>query len=448
MSWEALGRDPVPGDPGAVRALADRFDTVDDGAMRVFRGLHGADRSLGPQVWRGPAATSFQGELQQVTPLVVELAGAFRSARCALRRYAEVLEDAQCTARQAEAQAAEAIRSRDAAVRERNRAEQEKATHVANKVATAGRLADVRVIRAGLGVLDPAYLQVLDRYEDQMRAQHNRAAAGEADARGRERAAEHEIREGEEALQRARERAERARQEREDAARVLVAELQNNKPVGAASRLPSFGDRAHRVVDAITDVADVLEHGISKYHINGKEHSRWKPGWGGFRRILHIDARTVSKLGKLGKLLGPLGIGIEVADAARYQYRSDANRVDISDEERRARADGAGIARGTYEFVANRAIIGLFTFAGSLIPIPGVGTALGFGVGVLASELFDRIDGPLEELVTRGGAEAFGRAQRAYEQFRTLLGNEASDFAREARNTTGELWKGITKCLW
>jgi uncharacterized protein YukE len=443
MSWEALGRNPVPGDPGAVRALADRFDTVDDGAMRVFTGLHAADRSLGPQVWRGPAATSFQGELQQVTPLVVELAGAFRSARCALRRYAEVLEDAQCTARQAEAQAAEAIRSRDAAVRERNRAEQEKATHVATRVVTAGRLAEVRAIRAGLGVLDPAYLQVLDRYEDQMRSQHNRAAAGEANARARERAAEHEICEGEEALRQARERAERARQERERAARDLVDELGNNEPLAASWTLPSFGVLAEKAVDTVGGLADeVRKFGTSKYHVNREERLRWKPGWGWLRRDLHLDAKTVRLV---SRVLRVIGFGIE----GWKQYKSDANRVDISAGERAARIVGAGVVNGAYQAGKTRLITLAFTAAGTaLIPIPGVGTAVGFLVGIGVSWAVDQIDDPLEELVTRAGAEAFGRAQRAYEQFRTLLGNEASDFAREARNTTGELWKGITKCLW
>lgn len=96
-SWVLLGSDPAPGDPEALRALA-RAATRTAAAVltsaRELRGLAGDDGA-----WTGPAAEACRQRIDRLPARLEEAGQALHAAGLAIAGFAEVLDDAQRSAR-------------------------------------------------------------------------------------------------------------------------------------------------------------------------------------------------------------------------------------------------------------------------------------------------------------------------------------------------------------
>ncbi len=125
LDWSPLGGNPVPGDPGEVRRLAGKFDSIaDDVAVQVSR-LHSLAGQAGTGVWTGPAADACRPHLDKLPHLLDKVVVSYRKAGGALSAYAPRLSGAQDKAVHALRMATEAISEQASA----QSAARHKATH-------------------------------------------------------------------------------------------------------------------------------------------------------------------------------------------------------------------------------------------------------------------------------------------------------------------------------
>ncbi|MGW6445780.1 hypothetical protein [Lentzea sp. NPDC055074] len=269
MSWEALGHNPVPGDPAGVKQVAHRLGTVSLGATEASDRLDAINRGLSSAQWTGAAAEVFGRSVADLVPDLRKLSTSFTLAESALLRYADELESAQRTAAQAETDARDAGTERTGALARKAIADQESAQHrraaqAALAALTAARTAQTLAVATG----DAAGAAREQARAEQSETQRVRAGAAEAAARSRSGVAAGQIAGAEARQQAARRLAEAAREVREDAGRRAVAEIDDasdagiqNKNIGdhvgewwnGVVRSPEF-DQFLNVLDKVSDV--------------------------------------------------------------------------------------------------------------------------------------------------------------------------------------------------
>lgn len=106
--FPALGFDPAPGELGAIERLQERLGRVSTALSETRTTLDGVTRSSG--LWEGEAAEAFQGTVGELPPYLDTAVSSMTSAANALRGWHADLAVMQRTARQLEAEAAEAKR--------------------------------------------------------------------------------------------------------------------------------------------------------------------------------------------------------------------------------------------------------------------------------------------------------------------------------------------------
>lgn len=109
--WAALGGNPVPGDPDAVRQLAGALGSFADDVElnnRMLRGV--AEESLSSSLWIGPAAEAIRPKLADLPGKLDKLMTSHREASEALGTYWPRLEQAHGDALAALTKATEALR--------------------------------------------------------------------------------------------------------------------------------------------------------------------------------------------------------------------------------------------------------------------------------------------------------------------------------------------------
>jgi hypothetical protein len=109
IGWPALGGNPVPGDPLAIRASAARQHSIADKVSQQSR-LVQSVAGDGTSSWRGPAATAFRALSNDLDLVHTALVGAHRQAADALSTFAAVLANLQSQAEQLAGQANQAAR--------------------------------------------------------------------------------------------------------------------------------------------------------------------------------------------------------------------------------------------------------------------------------------------------------------------------------------------------
>jgi uncharacterized protein YukE len=109
IGWSALGGNPVPGDPLAIRASAARLHSIADKVSQQSR-LVQSVAGDGTSSWRGPAATAFRALSNDLDLVLTALVGAHRQAADALSTFAAVLATLQSQAEQLAGQANQAAR--------------------------------------------------------------------------------------------------------------------------------------------------------------------------------------------------------------------------------------------------------------------------------------------------------------------------------------------------
>src|SRR5690242_18008751 len=105
MAWEALGGDPVHGDPSAARSVAATFAAVEQRTAAIGQQLRSLGAGLGPHLWSGPAAEAFRETVVEILPRLQELSDAHGVATSAMNDYATALESARAAAARAESDA-------------------------------------------------------------------------------------------------------------------------------------------------------------------------------------------------------------------------------------------------------------------------------------------------------------------------------------------------------
>lgn len=269
MSGEALGHNPVPGDPAGVKQVARRLGTVSLDATEASDRLDAINRGLAAAQWTGDAAEAFGRSVADLVPDLRKLSTSFALAESALVRYADELESAQRTAARAETDARDAGAERAGALARKAAADQESAqhrrtAHAALVALTAARTAQSLAAATG----DVAGAAREQARAEQSETQRLRAGTAEAAARGRSGVAAGQIAGAEERLRAAQRLAESAREVREDAGRRAAAEIDDasdagiqNKNIGdqlgewwdGVVRSPEF-DHFLNVLDQVSDV--------------------------------------------------------------------------------------------------------------------------------------------------------------------------------------------------
>ncbi|MDN5854324.1 MAG: hypothetical protein L0K86_16020, partial [Actinomycetia bacterium] len=164
MSWDAVGGNPVPGDPQVARRIAAVFGIIGDEAEILTSRLHAIDGGTGPQIWRGEAANTFRDLLPKLGPDLAKLTTSHHNARQALVTYAGHLEDAQSTARRASADAGTAVSDRARATHRQEQAAAEAASQEWVFRAATIRIGEAHLKQQTVGTLDPAYAASLQHY--------------------------------------------------------------------------------------------------------------------------------------------------------------------------------------------------------------------------------------------------------------------------------------------
>lgn len=269
MSWDALGHDPVLGDPAGVKQAANRLGAVSLGATEASERLDAITRGLSTARWTGAAAEAFGTSVADLVPDLRKLSTSFTLAESALLRYADELESAQQTAARAEADERDAGTERAGALARKALADQETAQHrraaqAALVAVTSARTAQTLAAATG----DVASAAREQSRAEQNEAQRVRSNTAEATARSRSGAAAGQIAGAEARQQAARRLAESAREVREDAGRRAVSEIDSasdagiqNKGIGdhlgdgwnTLVRSPAF-DHFLNVLDNVSDV--------------------------------------------------------------------------------------------------------------------------------------------------------------------------------------------------
>lgn len=451
MSWPALGRDPVPGDPGAVRTLANRFDAVRDAAEAVVGGLRTVDSGTGSAVWRGPAAESFRDLLADAGPAVTRLSSSHGIAHDALLRYATALERAQETARRAETDGERAIADRDDARRRQGAADADAGSWASRARAAQAQWLEGQSKRAAC-IADPVYAAQLDAWLHEIASRREHFRTCESQARGRAAGAAREADAADDRLSAARALATQAARDREDAADRLADELDRASPKGDGWKgvLDAIARHGGDAIDFAGDVVGGLADKVRPY-VNGKGGVRWAKGYGVLREKFQLSASTVRNVDDILDGAGKVATFVQVVDDGTTQWFEDsADHPGRSNQEKAFRVGGAVVATTGTDLLIGRgagaagAAIG--GAIGTLIPVPVVGTVagavIGAGIGLGASWV-------LEETGAKDAIRQFGAGagSAVYEEF-TDVANTASSVIEGATDTAGDIWEGVTKWRW
>jgi uncharacterized protein YukE len=97
--WSALGGNPVPGDPGSVRAAAGVLDGIVAQVQKQTRVMNGVQAD-GTSSWQGPAANGFRSTVGALAPPLKSLVSCHQEASAALKKFAGQLTAFQTTAGQ------------------------------------------------------------------------------------------------------------------------------------------------------------------------------------------------------------------------------------------------------------------------------------------------------------------------------------------------------------
>jgi uncharacterized protein YukE/type II secretory pathway pseudopilin PulG len=415
-----------------------------------------AFRSLG-HVWSGPAAELFQDGVRALDGRFGEMADAHREAERALRTYADALERAQQTARRAEEDAARAIEDKRTAVCSRDDAEHDKTRARVGIVAAEVDRQTALVTQTATTVLVPGLAPLTDGAADEARARRDRWEALESDARSRERAAEKAIDSAEQRLDDARSLAEQARKDRLDAAKDLVKVLQDNAPRAAGKSVWTVGPLAatKSTLNGLNTAGEQLGRTPKpdpRFPDAGKDTTGRTPDATGPGKITTPEKATAPEApngaGKWLKRVGPIGDAIGGATAGSEQEAKDRDRFDISEGEKDARARGTAVANTLFGGLSSAAT---GAAAGAVVGsvVPGPGTAIGAVAGGILSFGFsgvvDHFDGPLEKRVNAAGAATGGAIYNAVDGVAERVNDAASNFGREAADTTGAVFDEIGK---
>lgn len=284
MSWEALGHDPVPGDPGVALRLSVLFGEVCDQAEQITSRLRALDAGSGPEVWRGQAADAFRDKLSEIGPDLIRMAMHHRHASEALRDFAHLLDEAQATARRAASDAGSAIVDRDAAAARRNIATRDAVASDGTALLADGRIAQARLQAATVGTLDPTYQAAMQTYEQQVAAQRDAARARASEARRRAGAAASDVASAQARVEAARRLADQAAAVRDDAARTAAARIR-------AADAPGYDDRS--LLDKVWDGASSTVRRISR----GLDDLTSRPEFQSFLNILSDIGDLMSGIG-------------------------------------------------------------------------------------------------------------------------------------------------------
>ncbi|MCE3552388.1 hypothetical protein LWC33_13065 [Pseudonocardia sp. RS11V-5] len=236
MSWEALGGNPVPGDPGVALRLASTYGEVCDQAEQITSRLRALDGGSGPEVWRGQAADAFRDKLAKIGPDLITMATHYRQASEALRDFARSLDEAQAAARRAESDAGSALIDRDAAASRRDTANRDARTADGTALFADGKIVAARAQAAIAAPLDPTYQAAMQDWERRVAAQRDAARSQAADARRRAGAAASEAAQAQARVEAAKRLAAQAEAVRDDAARTAAARIK-------AADAPGYDDR-------------------------------------------------------------------------------------------------------------------------------------------------------------------------------------------------------------
>lgn len=180
--WSALGgSDPVPGDPGAVAAMAAQLSDLADSAALQSRLVQGVG-SGSEAMWVGPAADVFRRHVGRLPGELGKLVVSYRDASEALSSYAPKLRCAQELALRAlvKARAADAaIRVAQAGVRAASQAVQ--AAQAAYDAAAAAAWAAAAAGDPSAGAGLAAAAEAVAAAEGQLQAAQQQLSAAEAD---------------------------------------------------------------------------------------------------------------------------------------------------------------------------------------------------------------------------------------------------------------------------
>jgi uncharacterized protein YukE len=237
MSWEALGGNPVPGDPGVALRLATGYGEICEQAEQITSRLRALDGGSGPEVWRGQAADAFRDKLAKVGPDLITMATHYRQASEALREFARSLDEAQATARRAEADAGSALLERDAAASRRDTANRDARSADGTALLADGKIVAARAQAAIAAPLDPTYQAAMQDWERRVATQRDAARSQAADARRRAGAAASEAASAQARVEAAKRLAGQAEAVRNDAARTAAARIK-------AADAPGYDDRS------------------------------------------------------------------------------------------------------------------------------------------------------------------------------------------------------------
>lgn len=145
-----LDRDPTPGDPTAIRALARRVDAVADDAAQAERDVIALAGDSSVTEWVGAAGDVFRGALDDFPTQLRKLADSYSRAYSALTTWASDLDRAQGQADRALAQGREARQRVDSLGGQLSSARQaaESATQTAERLRSADTAPDPDQLRA------------------------------------------------------------------------------------------------------------------------------------------------------------------------------------------------------------------------------------------------------------------------------------------------------------
>ncbi|MGH2733266.1 MAG: WXG100 family type VII secretion target, partial [Actinomycetota bacterium] len=99
LSWDALGGDPAPGDPGAFDALARSFSETAENAGEAHARLARFGSSVDAGIWSGEAADGFREKIGELPPRLKKLHDSYETAASGMGEYARTLRDLQAKAR-------------------------------------------------------------------------------------------------------------------------------------------------------------------------------------------------------------------------------------------------------------------------------------------------------------------------------------------------------------
>ena len=97
--WSALGGNPVPGDPGSIRAAATVLDGIVSRVQQQNRLMNGIQAG-GTSSWQGQAANGFRASVTALGPPIANVVSCHQEASGALKKFAGQLTAFQATAGQ------------------------------------------------------------------------------------------------------------------------------------------------------------------------------------------------------------------------------------------------------------------------------------------------------------------------------------------------------------